>query len=349
MVDYNDIIVYPCIGGFLIAVASSLHLFLKGRVTGFSGILFNLWAREDPNNLWRWSLVYGLVLSCCILRLTSREKFFESQVKFHELFSLACTLVSGFLVGLGTKIGNGCTSGHGVCGLPRFSKRSFVAVACFLSSSIGIATLRYHIRFFDSQNYLEKASVNMYESSQFMGIGWACLMIGLSTAALAIYAFVYMKKEENNHTYDISDLIIGGIVGVIFGFGLCISGMVRREKVVNFLAISSQWDPSLLFVLGVSVMVNVLTFYLIKRNVEVPPFSANPISFRADSLDLNVILGPLIFGLGWGLSGLCPGPLMVNFLFYLPNLIIFTVMLLLGQLAGKFYLKWYESLISKMD
>lgn len=347
MVDYLDIIMFPCIGGFLIAVASSLNLLLKGRVTGFSGIVYNLWARDDPNNLWRWSLVYGLVFSCCILRLTTREKFFESQTKFHELFSIACTLVSGFLVGLGTKIGNGCTSGHGVCGLPRFSKRSFVAVGSFLFSAIGISTLRYHVRFFDTQNYVENASVNMYESTDFMGLGWTGLMLGISTLAIAIYAFIYMRKDGVNHTYDASDLVVGGLVGIIFGFGLCISGMVRREKVINFLAISSQWDPSLLFVLGVSVMVNVVTFYLIKRNIEIPYFSASPITFRADTLDANVILGPFIFGLGWGLSGLCPGPLMVNFLFYLPNLIIFTVMLLLGQIAGKFYLKWYDSLNSK--
>lgn len=55
--------------------------------------------------------------------------------------------IAGFCVGFGTKMGNGCTSGHGVCGLPRFSRRSYVAVACFMITGIGIATLRNYVEF----------------------------------------------------------------------------------------------------------------------------------------------------------------------------------------------------------
>lgn len=342
MEDYLNLMMYPCIGGLLIAVASSLHLWLKGRVTGFSGIVYNLWSCEDKNNLWRWSLVYGLVFSSCMIRIFTENQFIESQSTFLNNFPISCLMISGFLVGLGTKIGNGCTSGHGVCGLPRFSKRSFVAVICFMISGIVTANVKYHFGFFNNINSLREHSINLYEGTVSNNSEYAKLILLFTSIALATY-IIYNIKSNPRSSYSKSDCIIGAITGIIFGFGLCLSGMAQRAKVVNFLSISHKWDPSLMFVLGVSVSINVITFDMIRKYVNIPPFAHNPISFAQDKINSHVIVGPLLFGIGWGLSGLCPGPVIVNIFFYFPTLFLFIFMLVLGQQMGKMYLKWFES------
>ena len=343
--DYLDCFVYPCLGGFLISVASSLNLFFKGRVTGFSGIVYNLWARDDPNNIWRWSLIYGLLSSSCIMKLAGGDTFFEDQNTFLSSLSIYGFLISGFLVGFGTKIGNSCTSGHGVCGLPRLSIRSFVAVGCFLSSGIGIATLRYYEPFLNEGNLLNKAHNEMYDTTKFMESGYYYMILGLTTIVFIIYSIITILKRKNEGDgYELSDLLTGWMTGFVFGLGLSISGMVKRQKVIGFLTMSKDWDPSLIFVLGVSVIMNFFTFKFILNKKEKPIFSNKPITFPSMGIDMNIIIGPVLFGLGWGISGLCPGPAMCNIFLYLPQLTIFFSMLLLGQICAKYFIKWKNTL-----
>lgn len=341
------------IGGILIAAASSLNLFLKGRVTGFSGVVFALWSGEEGSNTWRWSLLLGLISSSSIVRLATLEKdtFFESQTAFSKDFSLLAIILSGMFVGLGTKIGNGCTSGHGVCGLPRFSLRSFVAVGVFLITGIVIATLRHHFPFFTGDSFLTSWGVNMYEKSGSFEEVFYSLILGVTILITSVYLFSIYKKEYNNqNSREFSDGLIGYLVGIIFGLGLCVSGMTKRSKVINFLSISSSWDASLLFVLGVSVGINVLTFHFILSRSDNPPFSDKAISLKAgNELDINLLIGPFFFGLGWGISGLCPGPVMVNLFLYLPLLIVFSVFLILGQFIAKLYLKNFNLAAKKND
>jgi uncharacterized membrane protein YedE/YeeE len=335
--------VLATIGGVLIAAASSLNLFLKGRVTGFSGVAFALWSGEEGSNTWRWSLLLGLISSSLILRLSSlgKDTFFEPQSTFSKDFSLAAIILSSIFVGLGTKIGNGCTSGHGVCGLPRFSLRSFVAVMVFLITGIGTATLRHNVPFLTNESFLTSWGVEMYEKSgNFKEYFYYTTLVIILVLTLFYLIILYRHEYNKSNSREFSDGIIGYFVGFIFGLGLCISGMAKRSKVINFLAISSDWDASLLFVLGVSVGINVITFHFILNRSDNPPLSDKPISLKpGNDLDVNLIIGPFLFGMGWGLSGLCPGPVMVNLFLYLPHMVFFSVFFILGQYIAKLYLK----------
>mmetsp|Transcript_21612 Transcript_21612/g.3532 ORF Transcript_21612/g.3532 Transcript_21612/m.3532 type:complete len:151 (+) Transcript_21612:341-793(+) len=137
-------------------------------------------------------------------------------------------------------MGGGCTSGHGACGLPRLSRRSFIAVGLFMSTAFGIATLRYYYPFLDEgtvwgDDYLE---VFRIISHIFVGI----------LVFSAIVGIVWMAFKRNYEPF------VGFLFGSIFGLGLVIGGMCKRSKILHFLIIGDGWDPSLAFILGTVVV-----------------------------------------------------------------------------------------------
>jgi uncharacterized protein len=114
------------IGGVVIGAAVSLMLWLNGRVTGISGIFNGLLARPSNDNTWRFAFIGGLLAGGLALRLLYPQAFGPA------VGSHAQTAIAGVLVGVGTVIGSGCTSGHGVCGISRGSARSIVATITFI-------------------------------------------------------------------------------------------------------------------------------------------------------------------------------------------------------------------------
>jgi uncharacterized membrane protein YedE/YeeE len=156
--------------------------------------------------------------------------------------------IGGILVGFGTKLGNGCTSGHGVCGLPRFSIRSLVAVSCFLTSGLIIATLRGAFPFLEETQLIEfTESLNLRISA-------------LVVLIFSISAILVMILLDRDNIDKIMEIIISVLVGLIFGAGLAVSGMLRRSKIIGFLTLNRNWDPALMFVLAAAVCTNLLTF-----------------------------------------------------------------------------------------
>jgi uncharacterized membrane protein YedE/YeeE len=97
------------------------------------------------------------------------------------------------------------------------------------------------------------------------------------------------------------------LAGLLLGLGLAVSGMSHPEKVLGFLDLAGQWDPSLLFVLGGAVGVSALTFHFILRRPR-PRFAARFHLPVAQDIDRPLLLGAVLFGIGWGIGGYCPGP-----------------------------------------
>lgn len=114
------------LGGALIGLSASLLLLTHGRVAGISGILGELVSPGAKDRAWRAAFVAGLLLAGLALFAFRPSFFSESSAP------LAVVAVAGLLVGVGTRLGNGCTSGHGVCGLSRLSPRSLVATVTFM-------------------------------------------------------------------------------------------------------------------------------------------------------------------------------------------------------------------------
>lgn len=119
------------LGGVIIGLAATIMLLFSGRVTGISGILGGILNRKTQDKDWRIFFVIGLILGGVTLKLLRPD--------FFTVISSASTIdyiIAGLLVGFGTLLGNGCTSGHGVCGISRFSPRSLVATVTFITAGV---------------------------------------------------------------------------------------------------------------------------------------------------------------------------------------------------------------------
>lgn len=119
-------------GGVLIGLSVSLMLLFNGRVTGISGIVSSILSFSRGDKSWRASFILGLLSGGFILRF-----FYPDSFNSHSLHLYFYDyLLAGFLVGFGTLLGSGCTSGHGVCGISRLSTRSIVATLVFITFGI---------------------------------------------------------------------------------------------------------------------------------------------------------------------------------------------------------------------
>lgn len=114
------------IGGALIGIAASLLLLLNGRIAGVSGILGGVFGTIGAERFWRVAFVVGLICGTAIFSFIAAGLTIELRASNLNL------LIAGLLVGFGTRLGSGCTSGHGVCGLARRSPRSLVATVTFM-------------------------------------------------------------------------------------------------------------------------------------------------------------------------------------------------------------------------
>ena len=113
-------------GGALIGLSASILLFGNGRVAGISGIVGLLLRPQTPDRAWRLAFLIGLCATGVVAAIVAPERVAASPV------SLPLVAAAGLLVGFGTRLGDGCTSGHGVCGLSRLSRRSLVATMTFM-------------------------------------------------------------------------------------------------------------------------------------------------------------------------------------------------------------------------
>jgi uncharacterized membrane protein YedE/YeeE len=120
----------PVIGGALIGAAATLFVVLNGRVAGISGIVGGLLARPSADTAWRAAFVVGLIVAPIVYGAAGGLSAFQIQA------STPMLVAGGLLVGIGTSLGSGCTSGHGVCGLARLSPRSMVATGVFMAAGI---------------------------------------------------------------------------------------------------------------------------------------------------------------------------------------------------------------------
>jgi hypothetical protein len=240
------------LGGLLIGAAVAVLILLNGRIAGISGIVAGLLSPQAGGRTWRLLFLAGLIGGAVLAGRLGLGPLPEIAAGWPLL------LVAGLLVGFGTRLGGGCTSGHGVCGLARLSPRSLAATAVFMAAGMASVLVLQHL------------------------VG-ACK-----------FAFV--------------DSLVSGMM---FGFGLVLSGMANPEKVLRFLDLaaipSGGWDPSLAFVMGGALIVSAPAFALARRRSR-PLFAETVHLPEKRGIDRPLILGSALFGIGWGLVGFCPGP-----------------------------------------
>ena len=131
------------------------------------------------------------------------------------------------------------------------------------------------------------------------------------------------------------------ISGIVFGLGLTISGMVNPEKVLGFLNIFNAWDPSLMFVMIGAILIFSPLHFIFKRKSR-PIFAKNFVISSKTNIDKNLIIGAIMFGAGWGLAGLCPGPAISAISFLNTDVYLFVLFMFVGFYLGNFFINKNE-------
>ena len=128
------------VGGILIGLSASAMLLLEGKIAGISGIFAGILSPAKGETAWKASFVGGLLAGGVLLRI-----FLPRAFDFGIIRPYGTLVVAGLLVGFGTRLGNGCTSGHGVCGIARLSPRSITATGIFMVAAMIVVALTRHV------------------------------------------------------------------------------------------------------------------------------------------------------------------------------------------------------------
>lgn len=118
--------------------------------------------------------------------------------------------------------------------------------------------------------------------------------------------------------------------GVLFGMGLVLGGMTDPAKVIGFLDLAGRWDPSLAFVMGGALCVTFPTFQLLRSTAR-PLYETRFFLPTRQDVDRSLLGGAVLFGVGWGIAGLCPGPAVANLAFGAPEVLAFVAAMVAGM------------------
>lgn len=321
------------IGGALLGVAVSANLILFGRVTGFSGITSEMIRpssntfNSTPEKTWRVLFITGMVAAgFCAMNV---DPNFPTPLGLSmQTFALA-----GLTVGVGTRLGNGCTSGHGICGLARFSMRSLVGTCCFMLTGVITAiagrswSLDGYVGNDDVDNSEWRVAPIAWPTKLAFPLGSCAIVV----AMLTVTTLGAMRARDNGQSGALQYWFAAVYVAIGAGsaLGLAVSGMLNQTKVLGFLDVAGGrpggWDPSLAFVMGGGLAVSLAT-HAWARQPGAAPLLRNQVPFYFCSMnkpgtpsatwkDPKLIVGSLIFGVGWGTGGICPGPALTGLVF----------------------------------
>tara|TARA_B100000902_G_scaffold314708_1_gene305522 strand:- start:180 stop:596 length:417 start_codon:yes stop_codon:yes gene_type:complete len=137
----------------------------------------------------------------------------------------------------------------------------------------------------------------------------------------------------------IRNFLIPSICGIIFSIGLVLAGMTNPSKVMGFLNIFGNWDPSLIFVIGGAIIIIMPTFLFITKRMEGPMFNKKEgfdLHFNKE-IDRSLVIGSTIFGVGWAMVGFCPGPAIAALTLIDGNVFMFFIAMSIGMLLRKVY------------
>ena len=325
----NIDLVHGAVGGIAIGSAATALMLTQGKVAGLSGILEGMLIfRPNDNKRWCWSFITGLVSSGAVLAIYYPQSFSSSTVLKTDTI-----VIAGIITGFGTRLGSGCTSGHGICGLPRFSYRSLLAVCTFMCTGVLSAYLCYDTPIRDVLLRSELSN-KATPAEEFLPPAITALVCILFFSYNHWFKLVGLQSSESaaaGKPTTIAEYVNSYIWGMVFGLGLGVSGMCNPARVINFLNFSGSngWDPSLMAVMGKppvkcvltsfinlnicvggGVLLNILTFQWLSRQTSRPLLcaegSCSPLSSlikmgrHPDNLkvDWKLITGSALFGIG---------------------------------------------------
>ncbi|ESK94570.1 family integral membrane protein [Moniliophthora roreri MCA 2997] len=290
------------LGGVGLSFPVHALLTLNGSVFGISGFLH----RAVRGSKEGWTAVLGLVSGGVAIGLLEGR---GPQLRMPEL---PVVLLSGLLVGVGTRMANGCTSGHMISGLSRLSKRSITATLTFFAAGVPVSRL------------LHSSLPPRYASEPFALDSYAKTLLAAQAIPLLLVSLLYLRtpsppSSENTDpnaekaSSSTSRLLTFWATGVEFALALRLSELSDPTKVISFLLlpIHPAFDPSLMF-LALGALPASFCLYHFCRGPEKPRLGGTWSISKGGLVDTKLVVGAAFFGVGWGISGICPGPALVN-------------------------------------
>ncbi|KAL4929118.1 YeeE/YedE family protein [Aspergillus undulatus] len=300
--------IHTSLGALLLYQSSSSLLLHNGSVFGVSSLLSGVMLNPNRDNV---PVIAGLLSSVIPIYLFMPSLLPTYPAAPSSWASLLSTVGTGFLLGWGTKSGRGCTSGHMLCGLSRLSPRSLIATAIFFTTALLTAN-------FVSGIPPCPAGIPCYTSA-YPSSSELTFMTGATILTFVTNAVVIPRTLGKS---ELSRSIFSYLAGVQFGTGLLISGMADPLKVLRFFAFltdPARFDPSLALIIIFGIVPSLVTYLSVKPGQHrghngdklVKPTLAEtwrlPTATVAD-IDWLFVLGAMVFGVAWGLRGVCPGP-----------------------------------------
>ncbi|KAI5779904.1 hypothetical protein DFH27DRAFT_489053 [Peziza echinospora] len=311
--------------GAILLHLSTTNLFLSnGRIFGVSSILGN--AVYSPPSKTNIPVLVGMAAGSLVAFIVAPGLFGYLKpldLGANDIPGLGqwSAAVAGGLVGFGTYFAAGCTSGHMLCGIPRLSLRSFVSTAIFFTTAVATAT------FLPSPSALPVSCPDGKFLSCFATtLPPPSTLLGyLGVVSVGIIGNNVISRLKATDTNRILSSVWSG---ALFAAGLAISGMADPTKVLGFLHISEaftgwkRFDPSLLLVMLCGVLPNFLRWQHAK-NVRTSKTGDVTCTWSPaldtiwhlpikTHIDMGLVFGSVIFGMGWGMMGICPGPGVVS-------------------------------------
>ncbi|KAJ3787432.1 hypothetical protein GGU11DRAFT_103634 [Lentinula aff. detonsa] len=291
------------LGGFGLSLPVYSLMILNGNVFGISGFVH----RAVRGNKEALIATAGLIVGGTIIGAV------EGRGPESSSLSLPGLLLSGFLVGLGTKLSNGCTSGHMLAGLSRFSKRSITATAIFFCTAVATTKLLHPPRI--SPTNPPDYSLNTMDKTLLIAqtIPLLASVLLYTHSSMSFFNPKNSPSSGERKLRPVARLAALMSTTVEFALALRLSNLTDPKKVTAFLLLPSHpaFDPSLAFLAIGAIPIGAILYHLF-RGPEQPVLGGSWAIPKSGSIDSKLVLGSVLFGIGWGISGLCPGPAVIN-------------------------------------
>ncbi|CAG7854604.1 SubName: Full=Uncharacterized protein {ECO:0000313/EMBL:CCA68659.1} [Serendipita indica DSM 11827] len=315
------------LGGLGIATSASLLLLVNGRVLGVSGFLHRS-ARHFVSQCWQggplnaWNAdalaLIGMVIAGFAIAALDDPQRLLLEFAYPSPLMVLRSIIAGFLVGIGSRLQNGCTSGHMICGLSRASTRSLVASLIFTSFGILVANLA-PVELPVITSY--KWQLNRTEAIIF---GTQAIIIGLTLVLLGIFWTSFLDGAPRVANGVMHFITIAS--SLVFGLSMHLSGMTTPTRVQGFLLTpffsKPEFDPTMAYLAVGALPLSTAAYFLghqqrakwtTSKSIRVPILaSPNDWPSVMGQVDRRLLVGAVLFGCGWGLEGICPGPAIVN-------------------------------------
>ena len=289
------------VGGLLVGAVAGSRMVLKGKVTGISGIFSRAidWSFQPstlPAKVLSAVFVAGLVCGGAIAMTYLPDAFEDwSTLPLGRLAS------AGLIVGVGVRMGSGCTSGHGICGISSFRLRSLVATCTFMATGFVTAMAA------NTSAYLPP-----FQNTLPYGPAVAVAFVGIACcgAVVAVGAVFSDELREGGHFADRFHVVTEFLFGANFALAMAVSNMTKLSATISFLDLR-YWNPALAFVMVAGIAVTLAMYTVAFRRGA--PLLADTFDLSSLShVDAKLVVGAALFGVGWGLAGACPAPMLTN-------------------------------------